>query len=82
MVMKTYTFGDDSNIVIQAPSEFVEYYNYVVDMNSQNRHEEVDMVPLFGYNAVLYLIDKKALELRLKGEKPFKGTGLFLVELD
>lgn len=82
MVMKTYTFGDDSNIVIQAPSEFVEYYNYVVDMNSQNRHEEVDMVPLFGYNAVLYLIDKKALELRLKGEKPFRGTGLFLVELD
>lgn len=82
MVMKTYTFGDDSNIVIQAPSEFVEYYNYVVDMNSQNRHEEVDMVPLFGYNAVLYLIDKKALELHQKGLKPSKGTGRFLVELD
>lgn len=80
--MNHFTFGPDSNIVVQAPDDLVETYNRVSELKSQKKHADISKEDLPGYTAVVSLIGKKSMELYKKGEEPIRGVNHILTQTE
>ena len=74
--MNHFTFGPDSNIVVQAPDDLVEAYNRVSELKHQRKHSDISKEDLPSYTAVVSLIGKKSMELYKQGKEPVRGLSL------
>nr|DAQ76540.1 MAG TPA: hypothetical protein [Caudoviricetes sp.] len=80
--MNHFTFGPDSNIVVQAPDDLVEAYNRVSELKHQKKHSDISKEDLPSYTAVVSLIGKKSMELYKHGKDPVRGVNHILVQTE
>lgn len=80
--MNHFTFGPDSNIVVQAPDDLVEAYNRVSELKHQRKHSDISKEDLPSYTAVVSLIGKKSMELYKKHEDPIRGVNHILTQTE
>lgn len=80
--MNHFTFGPDSNIVIQAPDKLIEVYNRVSELKHQKRHADISKKDLPVYAAAVSLIGKKSMELYKNGEEPTRGVNHILTKTE
>lgn len=80
--MNHFTFGPDSNIVVQAPDELVEAYNRVSELRHQKKHADISKEDLPHYTAVVALIGKKSMELHKQGKEPIRGVNYILTKTE
>ena len=80
--MNHFTFGPDSNIVVQAPDELVEAYNRVSELKNRKKHADISKKDLPGYTAVVSLIGKKSLELYKNNQEPVRGVSHILTQTE
>lgn len=80
--MNHFTFGPDSNIVVQAPDDLVEAYNRVAELKHQRKHSDISKEDLPSYTAVVSLIGKKSMELYKKNQEPVRGVNHILTQTE